>query len=152
MKTFEITFTNNPESKIYSANLVLAENEEQAIAYFSTLGKYEIVGCTETLSTPKPGQPVHKVPEGWTVPETELQKNTREYIEEKAEQIENADCSERMHYWFIGASEVLNFLYRNDLISINKWTEYDKKIDLAHERYYEKAKKDFENAHKRIFD
>lgn len=66
MKTFKITFTNDPESGIYSANLINAESAEQATAYFKTLGAYEVVGCTETQSGPKPGQPVHTVPEGWT--------------------------------------------------------------------------------------
>ncbi len=63
MKTFRITFTSDPESGIYSANLVNAESAEQANAYFQTLGNYEIVGCTETNEEPKPGQPVHTVPE-----------------------------------------------------------------------------------------
>lgn len=57
MKTFRITFTSDPESGIYSANLVNAKSAEQATAYFQTLGKYEIVGCTETNEEPKPGQP-----------------------------------------------------------------------------------------------
>lgn len=71
MKTFTITFTSDPESGIYSANLINAESAEQATAYFKTLGNYEVVGCTETQSEPKPGQPVHTVPEGWEAPEEE---------------------------------------------------------------------------------
>lgn len=80
MKTFRITFTSNPESGIYSANLVNAESAEQASAYFQTLGNYEIVGCTETNEEPKPGQPVHAVPEEWEAPEEEKATRTAEEI------------------------------------------------------------------------
>lgn len=79
MKTFRITFTSDPDSGIYSANLVNAENAEQATAYFQTLGNYEIIGCTETNEEPKPGQPVHTVPEEWEAPEGE--KAIRTYDE-----------------------------------------------------------------------
>lgn len=80
MKTFRITFTSDPESGIYSANLVNAESAEQATAYFQTLGNYEIVGCTETNEEPKPGQPVHTVPEEWGAPEEEKATRTAEEI------------------------------------------------------------------------
>lgn len=80
MKTFRITFASNPESGIYSANLVNAKSAEQATAYFQTLGNYEIVGCTETNEEPKPGQPVHTVPEGWEAPEEEKTTRTAEEI------------------------------------------------------------------------
>lgn len=80
MKTFRITFTSNPESGIYSANLVNAESTEQASAYFQTLGNYKIVGCTETNEEPKPGQPVHTVPEEWEAPEEEKATRTAEEI------------------------------------------------------------------------
>lgn len=81
MKTFNITFTSDPESGIYSANLINAESAEQATAYFKTLGDYEVVGCTETQSRPKPGQPVHTVPEGWEAPkEEETTKRTAEEV------------------------------------------------------------------------
>lgn len=80
MKTFRITFTSNPESGIYSANLVNAESAEQATAYFQTLGDYEIVGCTETNEEPKPGQPVHTVHEEWETPEEEKTTRTAEEI------------------------------------------------------------------------
>lgn len=80
MKTFRITFTSDPESGIYSANLVNAESAEQATAYFQTLGNYEIVGCTETNEEPKPGQPVHTVPEEWEAPEEEKATRTAEEI------------------------------------------------------------------------
>ena len=80
MKTFRITFTSNPESGIYSANLVNAENAEQASAYFQTLGNYEIVGCAETNEEPKPGQPVHTVPEEWEALEEEKATRTAEEI------------------------------------------------------------------------
>lgn len=84
MKTFRITFTSDPESGIYSANLVNAESAEQASAYFQTLGNYEIVGCTETYEEPKPGQPVHTVPEEWEAPEEEKATRTAEEITEEA--------------------------------------------------------------------
>lgn len=80
MKTFRLTFTSDPESGIYSANLVNAENAEQATAYFQTLGDYKIVGCTETNEEPKPGQPVHTVPEGWEAPEEETAPRTYDEI------------------------------------------------------------------------
>ena len=80
MKTFRITFTSNPESGIYSTNLVNAKSAEQATAYFQTLGNYEIVGCTETNEEPKPGQPVHTVPEEWEAPEEEKATRTAEEI------------------------------------------------------------------------
>lgn len=76
MKTFEITFTSDPKSGIYSANLINAESAEQATAYFKTLGTCEVIGCTETQSRPKPGQPVHTVPEGWEAPEEEEEEET----------------------------------------------------------------------------
>ncbi len=68
MKTFEITFTRNNRG-IYSANLCKAETAEQAKAYYQTLGNYEIVDVSETDTRPKPGQPVHIVPENWGAPE-----------------------------------------------------------------------------------
>ena len=80
MKTFRITFTSDPESGIYSANLVNAESAEQATAYFQTLGNYEIIGCDETNEEPKPGQPVHTVPEDWKAPEEEKATRTTEEI------------------------------------------------------------------------
>ncbi len=89
-KTFEITFTRDPESGIYSANFILADSAEQATAYFATLGKYEIVGCTETTSRPKPGQPIHTVPEGWTAPEKEEEKTMKEFTTIKQEVAEDS--------------------------------------------------------------
>ena len=80
MKTFRITFTSDPESGIYSANLVNAESAEQATAYFQALGNYKIVGCTETNEEPKPGQPVHTVPEEWEAPEEEKATRTAEEV------------------------------------------------------------------------
>ena len=82
MKTFEITFTSNPESGIYSANIINAESAEQATAYFKSLGAYEVVGCTETQSRPKPGQPIHTVPEGWEASEEEEEEKPTRTAEE----------------------------------------------------------------------
>lgn len=62
MKTFEITFTEDKNSNVYSANLCKAETAEQARAYFQTLGDCEIIGIVETNAPPRPGQPVHIVP------------------------------------------------------------------------------------------
>lgn len=100
MKTFEITFTNDKNSGIYSANLCKAETAEQAKAYFQTLGKYEIIGIEETNSQPKPGQPVHIVPENWEAPEEEEETTTRTaeeitadiiaYFEDSEEEYNNA--------------------------------------------------------------
>lgn len=75
MKTYEITYSNG--NGIYSANLVIAESAEQAAAYYTAEGR-EVIGCTETMSRPKPGQPVVTVPEGWTAPaaETETTETT----------------------------------------------------------------------------
>jgi hypothetical protein len=80
MKTFRITFVRNPESGIYSANIVSAKSAEQATAYFQTIGNYEIIECTETNEEPKPGQPVHTVPEEWDAPEEEKATRTAEEI------------------------------------------------------------------------
>ena len=65
MKTYEITYSNG--NGIYAANLVIAESAEQATAYYTAEGR-EVIGCTEAMSRPKPGQPVVTVPEGWTAP------------------------------------------------------------------------------------
>ena len=75
MKTYEITYSNG--NGIYSANLVIAESAEQATAYYTAKGR-EVIGCAETMSRPKPGQPVVTVPEGWTAPaaETETAETT----------------------------------------------------------------------------
>ena len=87
MKTFEITFTTNPESGIYSANLINAESAEQATAYFKSLTACEVVGCTETQSRPKPGQPIYTVPEGWEASEEEEEE---EATKRTAEEITTA--------------------------------------------------------------
>ena len=73
MKTYEITYSNGDD--IYSANLVIAESAEQATAYYTAKG-HEVIGCTETMSRPKPGQPVVTVPEGWTAPAAETETVT----------------------------------------------------------------------------
>lgn len=78
MKTYEITYSNG--NGIYSANLVNAESAEQATAYYTAEGR-EVIGCTETMSRPKPGQPVVTVPEGWTAPAAETETETAERAE-----------------------------------------------------------------------
>lgn len=80
MKTYEITYSNG--NGIYSANLVIAESAEQAAAYYTAKGR-EVIGCDETMSRPKPGQPIVTVPEGWTAPaaEPETEAKTAETTE-----------------------------------------------------------------------
>lgn len=77
MKKFEITFTTNPESGIFSANLVHAESAEQATAYYTAQG-YTVSGCRETTSEPKPGQPVTVIPEDWEAPAEEKTRTAEE--------------------------------------------------------------------------
>ena len=78
MKTYEITYSNG--NGIYSANIVIAESAEQATAYYTEMG-HEVIGCDETMSRPKPGQPVVTVPEGWTAPVAETETETPETAE-----------------------------------------------------------------------
>lgn len=87
MKTYEITFSNG--DGIYSANLVIAESAEQATAYYTAEG-HEVIGCTETMSRPKPGQPVVTVPEGWTAPAAETETETTETTETAEQTTETA--------------------------------------------------------------
>lgn len=75
MTRFEITFTNDTESGLFSANIVLAASAEQATAYYAAEG-YTVIGCSETKSGLKPGQPLTVVPEDWEAPEEE-KKTTR---------------------------------------------------------------------------
>ncbi len=90
MKTYEITYSNG--NGIYSANLVIAESAEQATAYYAAEGR-EVVGCTETMCRPKPGQPVVTVPEGWTTPaaapETEAETESAERAAEIADALDD---------------------------------------------------------------
>ena len=80
MKTYEITYSNGDD--IYSANIVIAESAEQAAAYYTAKGR-EVIGCTETMSRPKPGQPVVTVPEGWTAPAAEPETETADRAEKE---------------------------------------------------------------------
>lgn len=86
MKTYEITYSNG--GGIYSANLVIAESAEQATAYYTAEG-HEVIGCTETMSRPKPGQPVVTVPEGWTAPAAEPETETAERAAEIADALDD---------------------------------------------------------------
>lgn len=90
MKTYEITYSNG--GGIYSANLVIAESADQATAYYTAEG-HEVVGCTETMCRPKPGQPVVTVPEGWTAPAAEPETKT---AAEPAERAESPEIIARM--------------------------------------------------------
>ena len=97
MKTYEITYSNGND--IYSANLVIAESAEQATAYYTAKG-HEVIGCDETMSRPKPGQPIVTVPEGWTAPAAETEQDTEttpaaEPETETAETTETAQDAER---------------------------------------------------------
>ena len=82
MKTYDSTYSNG--NGIYSANLVIAESAEQATAYYTAKGR-EVIGCTETMSRPKPGQPVVTVPEGWTAPAAETETETAPAAEPETE-------------------------------------------------------------------
>lgn len=75
MKKFEITFTDDTASGIYSANLVHATSAEQATAYYTAQG-YTVAGCRETTSYPKPGQPVKIIPKEWEAPAEEIKVET----------------------------------------------------------------------------
>ena len=94
MKTYEITYSNG--GGIYSANLVIAESADQATAYYTAEG-HEVVGCTETMCRPKPGQPVVTVPEGWTAPAAEPETKTAAEPAERAAEINPmcTDCTRR---------------------------------------------------------
>lgn len=81
-----------------------------------------------------------------------LERKLEEYIKEKEEKIRNAESNEERKFNFYGASHVIFFLYLSDIISSELYNKYDEVIEKANDIYYEKAKKDFENAHKRIFD
>ena len=91
MKTYEITYSNG--NGIYSANLVIAESAEQATAYYTAEGR-EVIGCTETMSRPKPGQPVVTVPEGWTAPAAETETTETAETAETTETAETAPAAE----------------------------------------------------------
>lgn len=100
MKKFEITFTTNPESGIYSANLVHAESAEQATAYYTAQG-YTVAGCRETTSDPKPGQPVTVIPEDWEAPAEEKTRTAEEIIADIIDFFDNNedvfnDCMEEL--------------------------------------------------------
>lgn len=91
MNTYEITYSNG--GGIYSANLVIAESADQATAYYTAEG-HEVVGCTETMCRPKPGQPVVTVPEGWTAPAAEPETETVAEPAERAAETINPMCAE----------------------------------------------------------
>lgn len=65
MNTYEITFTRSEWNGTYSANLVKAQSERQAIAYYTSKG-YTVAGCNEPVCRPKPGQPIVTIPADWT--------------------------------------------------------------------------------------
>lgn len=93
MKTYEITYSNG--DGIYSANIVIAESAEQATAYYTAKGR-EVIGCDETMSRPKPGQPVVTVPEGWTTPAAEAETaETTETAPAAEPETETAQDAER---------------------------------------------------------
>lgn len=100
MKKFEITFTTNTESGTFSANIVHATSEEQATAYYTAQG-YTVVGCRETTSDPKPGQPVTVIPEDWEAPAEKKTRTAEEITADIIEFFENNedifnDCMEEL--------------------------------------------------------
>ncbi len=58
---YEITFTRPEWNGTYSANLVKAQSERQAIAYYTSEG-YTVSVCTRVHGRPKPGQPIVTIP------------------------------------------------------------------------------------------
>ncbi|MGN1128392.1 MAG: hypothetical protein ACI4T6_05480, partial [Candidatus Flemingiibacterium sp.] len=92
MKTYEITYSNGDD--IYSANIVIAESAEQATAYYTAKGR-EVIDCTETMSRPKPGQPVVTVPEGWTAPAAEPETETAETAQDERRDDRIADITKQ---------------------------------------------------------
>ncbi len=90
MKKFEITFTHDSESGIFSANFVHATNAEQATAYYIAQG-YTVAGCRETTSDPNPGQPVTVIPEDWEAPAEEIK------VETLAEDLNTGDHGDRLN-------------------------------------------------------
>lgn len=137
MKTYEITFKKD---SIYSVNLVIAENAEQAAAYFATLGNYEIVGVVETASSPKPGQPCHMVPDSWKPARVEkttadelhdMCQRVREELqalydadysdEEREEREESGEACDLYDYF----NDVLDYEFaissRRDMLGVKVW-------------------------------
>ena len=119
MKTYEITYSNG--DGIYSANIVIAESAEQATAYYTAKGR-EVIGCDETMSRPKPGQPVVTVPEGWTAPAAETETETTETAEteqtERDERIADdmevaIDCLSTRSAWARGVKAYAGELLEN---------------------------------------
>ena len=134
MKKFEITFTTNPESGIFSANLVHAESAEQATAYYTAQG-YTVAGCRETTSEPKPGQPVTVIPEDWEAPAEEKTRTAEEVTAdiityfESNEDVFN-DCIEELDGYngYLGDDRYYDM---DELDELHRGTEPSELLNLA---------------------
>ena len=87
-----------------------------------------------------------------TMTKEQFLKALREELQNECEGIMNAsDRTEELLHYF-GGSALLNFAHFNlQIISLEEMKELDNLLDKAHDTYFEKAKKELENAHKRLF-
>ena len=134
MKKFEITFTTNPESGIFSANLVHAESAEQATAYYTAQG-YTVAGFRETASEPKPGQPVTVIPEDWEAPTEEKTRTAEEVTANIIAYFENNedifnDCMEELDGYngYLGDDR---YYYMDELDELHDGTKPSELLNLA---------------------
>ncbi len=74
-------------------------------------------------------------------------------IEVKAacEKLLESKTSDEMLYYYFGTSCVIDYALSIDILTIEEHEKYGNILDKAHDEYYEKAKKDLESAHKRLF-
>lgn len=81
----------------------------------------------------------------------QLRIKVSEIVRYKYDKIVQAEDRELMLCHYHGVSELISFARDNEIIDSQTAIYFDAKIEQAHEMYYEKAKKDFESAHKRLF-
>lgn len=81
----------------------------------------------------------------------QLQNKVYEEVRHHYDKIITAERYEEMLCHYFGASSIISFALRCDIIDLETEKYYFAKIDQAHDKYYEKATSDFESAHKRLF-
>ena len=81
----------------------------------------------------------------------ELQNKVNETVRHHYNKIINAERYEEMLCYYFGVGIIIKFVLKCNIIDSNTKQYYDAKIDQAHEKYYEKAKSDYESAHKKLF-
>ena len=81
----------------------------------------------------------------------QLQNKVNEEVRIHYDKIISAECHEEMSYYYFGVGSIINFALKCDIIDSNTKPYYDAKIDQAHDKYYEKAKSDYESAHRKLF-